>query len=196
MSLHRIQSDIHAPKNKLNSFGKYNYRTAEGILAVLKAILGEGETVIVTDELREVAGQIFVQSTATITLADGASHSAVAFAMHPLEKKGMDASQVTGTASSYARKYALGGLLALDDGSVDPDATNKGEATKKPDPKPPATDESERDRLLAAINKQTDAITLRKLFDQPNFEAAIDELPLPMKNQLQTAFSNRMGELS
>jgi len=75
------------------------------------------------------------------------------------------------------------------------------EPTKKPPQdkqasKPPATDESERDRLLAAINKQTDASTLRKLYDQPNFEAAMNALPVPMQNELATAHTSRMGELS
>ena len=74
-----------------------------------------------TDELQEVAGQIFVTAIATLTL-DGREHTARGHAMHPLTKKGMDPSQITGSASSYARKYALSGLVALDDGSVDPDA--------------------------------------------------------------------------
>lgn len=122
MSLHEIQTRVHVSKSKVNDFGGYNYRTAEGILAALKAALPDGAFVTVTDQLQEVAGQIFVSATATITFADGVSHSATAHAMHPLTKKGMDPSQITGSASSYARKYALGGLLALDDGSVDPDA--------------------------------------------------------------------------
>lgn len=125
MSLHDIQTKVHVGKDKRNDFGGYNYRTAEGILAAAKAALPEGATIVVSDQMQEVAGQIFVSATATIALADGTSYSASGHAMHPLTKKGMDPSQITGAASSYARKYALGGLLALDDGSADPDASKK-----------------------------------------------------------------------
>ena len=123
-TLHSIQSAVHVAKDKKNDFGGYNYRTAEGILAATKAALPEGADIILTDDLRELAGQIFVCSTATINVGDN-SYSATGFALHPLTKKGMDPSQITGSASSYARKYALSGLLALDDGSVDPDSAKE-----------------------------------------------------------------------
>ena len=125
MRLHEIQTSVHVAKNKRNNFGNYNYRTAEGILAAIKAVLHDGEAITCTDSVSEVAGQIFLRSTATITFAGGASVSCDGWAMHPLERKGMDPAQITGTSSSYARKYALGGLVALDDGSVDPDNTTK-----------------------------------------------------------------------
>lgn len=132
MSLSDIQTAVHVAKSHKNTFGGYNYRTAEGILAAAKAALPAGWSIICTDELSEIAGQIFVSSTAFISDAEGKQVSmASGHAMHPLQKKGMDPSQITGAASSYARKYALAGLLALDDGSVDPDATNKHE-DKKP----------------------------------------------------------------
>ena len=103
--------------------------------------------------------------------------------------------QGVGSAWTYARRYGLLGMAGLAPEDDD------GEGTKKPPQdkqasKPPATDESERDRLLSAINKQTDASTLRKLYDQPNFEAAWNSLPVPMQNEVTTAFSSRMGELS
>lgn len=125
MSMHEIQRQVHVAKDKKNEFGGYNYRTAEGILAALKAALPEGAHIIVSDDMQEVCGQIFVSATATITFSDGTTCSAKGHAMHPLTKKGMDPSQITGAASSYARKYALAGLAALDDGSVDPDASKK-----------------------------------------------------------------------
>lgn len=134
MSLSNIQSKVHVGKDKKNDFGGYNYRTAEGILAALKCSLDDGEWVVVSDTIQEVAGQIFVSSTATLHFADGTSASATGHAMHPLTKKGMDPSQITGAASSYARKYALGGLLALDDGSVDPDASKGGYQPEVPEP--------------------------------------------------------------
>lgn len=126
MSLHKIQTAVHVAKDKRNDFGGYNYRTAEGILAAAKAALPEGWAIICSDEVVEVAGEIFVSATAWISDQHGKQVAiATGHAMHPLQKKGMDPSQITGAASSYARKYALSGLLALDDGSVDPDATNQ-----------------------------------------------------------------------
>lgn len=125
MSLHDLQTRVHVAKDKRNDFGGYNYRTAEGILAAVKAALPEGAHIIVSDEVQEVGGQIFVTATAAVRFEDGSAFSAQGHAMHPLTKKGMDPSQITGAASSYARKYALAGLLALDDGSVDPDAAQK-----------------------------------------------------------------------
>lgn len=128
MSLHEIQTKVHVAKDKKNEFGGYNYRTAEGILAAVKAALPDGWSIICTDHLQEIGAQIFVSATAQIRNSDGQPVAeALGHAMHPLQKKGMDPSQITGAASSYARKYALAGLLALDDGSVDPDATNNKE---------------------------------------------------------------------
>jgi hypothetical protein len=122
MSLHDLQTRVHVAKDKRNEFGGYNYRTAEGILAAIKAALPDGAFIVVSDTMQEVAGQIFVTATASVTFDDGVTYCAQGHAMHPLSKKGMDPSQITGAASSYARKYALAGLVALDDGSADPDA--------------------------------------------------------------------------
>jgi hypothetical protein len=125
MSLHDLQTRVHVGKDKRNDFGGYNYRTAEGILAAIKTALPDGAHIVVTDTMQELAGQIFVTATAIVTFADGTKHEAQGHAMHPLSKKGMDPSQITGAASSYARKYALAGLVALDDGSADPDGAKK-----------------------------------------------------------------------
>ncbi|MBB95630.1 MAG: hypothetical protein CML68_13695 [Rhodobacteraceae bacterium] len=124
-SFSELQRKVHVGKDKKNEFGGYSYRTAEGILAAIKAALPEGAYVTLTEDITEVAGQIFVKSTATIYVPDEAEYTATGYAMHPITKKGMDPSQITGAASSYARKYALAGLMALDDGSVDPDAAKE-----------------------------------------------------------------------
>lgn len=119
-----IQGSMHAPKNKTNKFGGYNYRTAEGIIAAFKSLEVPGVVLTCSDELQEVGGHIFVTATARVDFATGESMQCTGHAMHPLEKKGMDASQITGTASSYARKYALNGLFAIEDETADPDAAD------------------------------------------------------------------------
>lgn len=115
--LMRIQTQIKAPKNLYNSFGNYKYRNAEGICEAVKPYL-EREKVVLTlsDEVIEVGNRVYIQAQAK--LADTESDecmTTLAFAREADNKKGMDASQITGTASSYARKYALNGLFLLDD---------------------------------------------------------------------------------
>lgn len=119
-----IQSKLNAPKNQYNSFGKYNYRSCEDILLALKPLLAEHQaTILLSDEVVAIGNSLFLKATATLKCGDEIE-TASAFAKHPLEKKGMDDSQITGAASSYARKYALNGLFAIDD-NKDPDATNQ-----------------------------------------------------------------------
>jgi hypothetical protein len=110
-----VQSKLEAPKGQTNKFGGYKYRSAEDILKALKPLLKEHELVmIINDEIVEVAGRVYVK--ATVTLNDGETTiSTTAYAREPINKKGMDESQVTGAASSYARKYALNGMFAIDD---------------------------------------------------------------------------------
>lgn len=129
-----IQHRLRAPKDKDNSFGGYKYRNAEGILAAFKALDLNGVSLTCSDTLQEVAGQIFVTATARLSF-DGHQLEAQGHAMHPLQKKGMDASQITGSASSYARKYALCGLFAIEDESQDPDSRdNREERGQTPPP--------------------------------------------------------------
>lgn len=115
-----IQARMAVPKGRRNEFGGYGYRNAEDIIAAYRA-LKTNTTLVLTDRVDEIGGQIFVVATALLSHG-GETVKAEGAAMHPLQKKGMDASQITGSASSYARKYALQGLFALDDGSADPDA--------------------------------------------------------------------------
>ena len=119
MKLHEkllaIQTKLKAPKGQYNSFGNYSYRSAEDILEAVKPLNAEhGVLLTITDEIKEVGGRIYVVATATVS--DGTDTLQVsAFAREPENKKGMDESQITGATSSYARKYALNGLYAIDD---------------------------------------------------------------------------------
>lgn len=121
-----IQRKLKAPKGNTNSFGGYKYRKCEDILEAVKPLLAENSCYItIYDEIVEVGGRIYVKANATITNATGQFVKTTAFAREEESKKGMDLAQVTGAASSYARKYALNGLLAIDD-TKDPD-TYEGE---------------------------------------------------------------------
>lgn len=115
--LAKVQSELKAPKNQYNSFGKYAYRSAEDILSAAKPLCIEnGILLTVSDTIIEVGGRIYVQALAKVTdIDDGESVQTAAMAREPDDKKGMDASQITGATSSYARKYALNGLFAIDD---------------------------------------------------------------------------------
>ncbi len=117
-----IQQSLNAPKGQFNSFGKYNYRSCEDILMAVKPLLG-GLILTVNDEMVLVGDRIYVKATASIS--DGHEIiSTSAYAREAESKKGMDEAQVTGSTSSYARKYALNGLLLIDD-NKDADSTNK-----------------------------------------------------------------------
>ena len=115
--LMHIQTEIKAPNNLYNSFGKYKYRNAEGICEAVKPYLAkENASLVLHDDLVNVGDRIYVKATAClIDNESGRTVEATAFAREALSKKGMDDSQITGTASSYARKYALNGLFLLDD---------------------------------------------------------------------------------
>jgi len=130
-TLIKIQGELKAPKNQYNSFGKYKYRSCEDILEAAKPLcVKEGALLTISDEVAEINGETFVKAIATFIHNDF-THSVTAFARHEKEKKGMDSMQLTGAASSYARKYALNGLFLIDD-SKDADTTNKQpEKTKK-----------------------------------------------------------------
>lgn len=111
-----IQSTLNAPKGQFNKFGNYKYRSCEDILAAVKPLLNKfGCTLTLSDDVVTVGNRIYIKATATLANASGEREVTTAYAREEETKKGMDASQVTGAASSYARKYALNGLLAIDD---------------------------------------------------------------------------------
>ena len=111
------QAELKAPKGQFNNFGKYKYRSAEDILEAVKPInLKHGLLLTVTDDIVNIGERYYINATATLSDVDSDEVVSVkAFAREPISKKGMDESQITGTASSYARKYALNGLYLIDD---------------------------------------------------------------------------------
>ena len=122
LALAKIQQSLNAPKNQYNKFGKYPYRSCEDILEGLKKVLGEC-VVTVSDEVIAVGNRIYVKATATISLGSE-SESVTAFAREDESQKGMASAQLTGSTSSYARKYSLNGLFLIDD-NKDPDSNEQ-----------------------------------------------------------------------
>lgn len=127
-----IQQKLKAPKNQRNDFGKYNYRSCEDILEAVKPLLKEQEVALtLSDEPIMVGEWHYVRATAKVTFGSD-YYETTAYAREPEIKKGMDESQITGTASSYARKYALNGLFAIDDTKdADTNAVTEASGTKK-----------------------------------------------------------------
>lgn len=130
-NLPNIQNEMNVQKSRYNQFGKYNYRSCEDILQEAKRVCEKyGCYVIVTDSIEFIEGRFYVKATAKIVETEtGSIETCSAFAREEDSKKGMDSAQLTGATSSYARKYALCGLFAIDD-SIDADSTN-GESGAK-----------------------------------------------------------------
>lgn len=134
--LAEIQAKLKAPKGQFNSFGKYHYRSAEDILEAVKKVVNPmGFSITLTDDLIFADGRWYIKSVAELT--NGREiFSSIGLAREEETKKGMDGSQITGAASSYARKYALNGLFAIDD-TKDSDATNDHGKSQESKPRPP-----------------------------------------------------------
>ena len=127
----KVQMELKAPKNQRNTFGNYNYRSAEDILEALKPILAKHEATVFLSDKIVVKENLWTYAEATATFVDietGESVSSNGYAREAETKKGMDPSQITGSASSYARKYALNGLFLIDD-AVDPDSDSHQKIT-------------------------------------------------------------------
>lgn len=154
--LAKIQGQIKAPKGQFNAFGKYKYRSCEDIVEAIKPVLAEhGFYLILTDDVVMIGTRFYFKAVATIS--DGTTtFSATGWAREEETKKGMDGSQVSGASSSYARKYALNGLFAIDD-TKDSDATNTGDKTEQ---------------------KQEVKVNVKPVFDESHkhWQAAIDKI--------------------
>ena len=127
--LARIIKSLKAPKSQYNSFGKYHYRNCEDILEAVKPLL-DGAILTITDDIMQIGDRFYVRATATFRDGDFVQ-SVCGWAREELDKKGMDASQITGSASSYARKYALNGLFCIDDTKDADSQNNTGKPAKE-----------------------------------------------------------------
>ncbi len=148
----QIQSELKAPKGQFNDYGKYKYRSCEDILEAVKPILKKYNcTLLLSDSLIYIGDRYYIKATATLVNAEGKSVSTEAYAREEDTKKGMDASQITGASSSYARKYALNGLLCIDD-NKDSDTTNTGDNAPATPAKASKEDNAEVEKAIAEIN--------------------------------------------
>jgi hypothetical protein len=156
--LSAVQKALNAPKSRRNNFGNYNYRNCEDILEAVKKIMPEGTIVLLSDDLVMIGERFYVKSTACFKYK-AQSVEVSAFARESLEKKGMDAAMCTGASSSYARKYALNGLFAIDD-SKDIDEEDHREPVKQK-----AAPASQTKLESSLINKDEEFILSQMLFD-------------------------------
>lgn len=177
--LSRVQLHLKAPKSQFNKFGNYAYRSAEDILEALKPVLAEvGLALVISDEVTLMGDRFYIRATACVNDFDGGKISATAYAREADERKGMDSSQVTGSASSYARKYALNGLFAIDD-TKEADATNTHDksnpaSTPKPAPKPAKADINKADvKITNAQVQRMFAIAKQKGIDNDTLKELV-----------------------
>lgn len=156
-----VQTELKAPKGQYNSFGKYKYRSCEDILEALKPVLAKYKaSVYITDSIEFIGDRHYIKATVTFVDAEnGQPISTTAYAREEESKKGMDGSQVTGASSSYARKYALNGMFAIDD-TKDSDSTNThGKDEEKKEEKPKEKQQSPREKLIAKLHEKGIDIT-------------------------------------
>ena len=168
-----VQSKLKAPKNQYNSFGKYSYRNCEDILEALKPILKEvGATIIISDEVVSVNERYYVKATVKfIDTETGEVVEASANAREEDNKKGMDSSQLTGSTSSYARKYALNGLFAIDD-TKDSDFTNTHDKEDKKKTLEVISEAQAKRMYMLAKGKDPDVI--KQILSNAGFNASRD----------------------
>lgn len=198
--LHELQKAIRVPKNEVNKFGGFKYRTAEQILEQARAVLPAGVAITLSDSLifDENNKPMAIKATARVLYNDDAC-GVDGFAMLGVHK-GMSPEQATGTASSYARKYALCGLLAIGDGSIDPDAI-ENEPKAEPKPKQSRADivkGKALKRLWDAYNNSADCVAVAKdlfgkcqndedrnavIMAQEEFEMQIDAMNTPSEHE-------------
>jgi hypothetical protein len=191
--LAKIQSLVKAPKGQFNKFGNYKYRSCEDIVEAVKVVINPlGYYLTLMDEIVLIGSRVYVKATATLSNGEQ-TYTATAYAREEETKKGMDGAQVTGAASSYARKYALNGLFAIDD-TKDADATNThGKDTPTKEEKDMLErlvfssnlEEYEVDKALIAIRECRDYETYQKIQHRlENRQITIDQIPNPSQKDI------------
>jgi hypothetical protein len=192
--LAEIQAKLKAPKGQFNSFGKYHYRSAEDILEAVKKVVNPmGFSITLTDQVAEIGGRIYVQAMATLFNGE-LEYSATGFAREEETKKGMDGSQITGAASSYARKYALNGLFAIDD-TKDSDATNDHGKSQESKPQAktgmpvPSNFDIQFEYLISEVKKATNNNQLMVIWSTLSTDAKSNQ-------EIKQLFNHRKTELA
>lgn len=188
LTLCKVQNELNAPKGQYNKFGGFKYRSCEDIVEAVKPILAKYElTLNLSDEIVLIGDRFYIKATATITDGENVV-STSAYAREPLEKKGMDEPQITGTASSYARKYALNGLLAIDD-TKDADTDEYAKQTGK-EPKQEQKATPKQVEILLTYYK---AENLEKLLAKNNI-SKIQDLPLTKASEIISKLREKQPE--
>jgi len=189
-----IQAKLKAPKGQFNSFGKYHYRSAEDILEAVKKVVNPmGFAITLTDDLIFADGRWYIKSVAELTNGKQ-TFSSIGLAREEETKKGMDGSQITGAASSYARKYALNGLFAIDD-TKDSDATNDHGKSQESKPQAktgmpaPSKFDIEFKELISDVKSVIAIGELKGIWEKLTDEAKANK-------EIQQLFNHRKAELS
>jgi len=169
MTLAKIQSLVKAPKGQFNAFGKYKYRSCEDIVEAVKPVINPlGFAITLSDEVVSIGGRVYVKATATLS-NNNEVFTATAFAREEETKKGMDGSQITGAASSYARKYALNGLFAIDD-------------TKDADTQPPVKDADFEHEVDESMRKELRNLVYSSTLNEAERLKALESIELCVDN--------------
>lgn len=183
----KIQKELKAPKNQMNNFGGYKYRSCEDILEAVKPLLN-GAMLTITDEMIQLGDRYYVKATATLTASDK-SISVSAYAREALDKKGMDSAQITGAASSYARKYCLNGLFLIDD-TKDADTMDNTEKVQNNPPAAPNNAVPEKPDI-----PETDEMKARAAEILDDFESSKDLMELTEKyNNYRDEVNSKMSQ--
>lgn len=184
-------TELKAPKSQRNNFGKYNYRSAEDILEAVKPLANNyGLVPKLSDEPVMIGDWHYIKATASIKdVKTGEVEIATAYAREPLAKKGMDESQITGTASSYARKYAMNGLYQIDD-TKDADTDEYTEQVKQATPKPITKTQQQ------ALQKRSDEIAKMAKLESKNFFDQITEKKIGYSVDISKVNTEQLGTLT
>ena len=194
----KVQSNLKANKTQHNNFGNYDYRSAEDILTAVKPLLAEnGLTLTITDDIALIGERYYIKATATVSDGEN-SVSTTAFAREAELKKGMDESQITGSASSYARKYAMNGLFAIDDNKYADTLNDKQEDAPKPVKKDGAYMRDGLQKCVAAIcgEKPENIPTALMMFTTNKAKGitGVDSIDKMTDAQVQVAYGNAKKE--